>query len=266
MQRSIIIVVAIIILLALGFLFGYEIRVGNWFTKNNTNNTSTVPMSVNSVNLLDSFFNIKAEYPQFQIRGVDALNKKISDLIDNKIASFKKDSQDNWNARRATATPDNPVPENPEQPFDFIATWTPTQINDQYLSFYINIYNFTGGAHGAGEIDTFNYDIKNKKEITIMDFLGNSQDSLQNLSVLAAQNVGYDLQSKGMPMNDFLNQMIADGTAPKIDNYSNFNFNHNSLTIYFQQYQVAPGSAGQITITLYKQELEQNSIKSEYLQ
>lgn len=265
MQKRIVLSLIILIAAVFGVFVGYEVKTGKWNIKNPFQSTNAVSVSISSINQQDNFFNIKVEYPQFKFNGSTNLNKEISDLVNNKISQFKKDSQDNWTARRATATPDNPVPENPEAPFDFIVTWTPTQLNNNYLSFYIDIYYFTGGAHGASEIDAFNYDIAKKKEITISDFLNNSPDALQKLSVLTAQNVNSQLTSTEMQINDSLQQMITDGTAPTLDNYKNFNFNYNSLLIYFQQYQVAPGSSGQIKIKLYKPDLEQNFIKTNYL-
>jgi len=225
---------------------------------------NSVEMFVVPISESDNFFRINVEYPQF--KNVDpAFNQKISNLITEEINNFKKNSKDNWEARKATATPDNPVPENPEEPFDFIATWTPTQLNNKYLSFVINIYYFTGGAHGVNEIYAFNYDLNMKKEISMLDFLNSSQDSLNKVAELSAQNITSQLQSNGMQANDIIKQMIQQGTMPTNENFQNFNFTYNSLIIYFQQYQVAPGSVGSITITLYKDILDSNSIKSDYL-
>jgi len=226
---------------------------------------NNLQFSVVSISQTDSFYNIQVEYPQF--KNVDpAFNQKISELITGEIDAFKKDSKDNWEARRATAPPENPVPENPTTPFDFIASWTPTQLNNKYLSFVINIYSFSGGAHGITEVNAFNYDVAKKKEITMTDFLNSSPQSLEKLSQLAAQEVTSQLESSGVQIDDNLKQMIQQGTQPTSDNYNNFNFNYNSLIIYFEQYQVAPGYIGPVTITFYRSTLSENSISSDYLQ
>lgn len=224
---------------------------------------NSLKMSINSANESDSFFNIKAEYPQFE--GADpAFNEKISTLISGEIEQFKKDSRDNWQARKDTALEGEVIPENPSTPFDFIAGWSPTQLNNRYLSFVINIYYFSGGAHGDEQVYTFNYDIAKKKEITINDFLNSSQPALEKLAQLSSQEVTLQLQSSGMELG-VVKQMIEQGTKPTQENFKDFNFTYNSLIIYFQKYQVAPGAAGSLTITLYKDRLESNSIKSDYL-
>jgi len=221
-------------------------------------------MSVASITQKDNFFNIWAEYPQFN--GVDAaFNQKIADLMNKQVDDFKTNAAANWEARRATATPDNPVPEFPEQPFDFIATWTPTQINNSYLSFVINVYYFSGGAHGLNEVYAFNYDLNQQKEITINDFLGSSQDALDEVASLASQNVSSDLQSRGVQINTSTQQMIDQGTAATTENYKNFNFSNNALIVYFPQYQVAPGYIGNVTVTLYQNQLTSAGVQSNYL-
>jgi hypothetical protein len=220
--------------------------------------------STSTISQTDSFYNIKANYPQFA-NASQEFNDKIKNLILDKIDVFKKDAKDAWEARKATAAPGEIIPDNPEAPFEFIAGWEQTRFDEKYISFSLTIYYFSGGAHGITEVDAFNYDIKNKKEITINDFLGNSSQNLEKLSQLARQQVILQLQSNDMQIEGFLEQMIDDGTKPNLDNYKNFNFDSNSLIIYFQQYQVAPGSAGQITITLDKNMLKENSIESFYL-
>jgi hypothetical protein len=222
----------------------------------------SVSASTSTISQTDRLYNIKADYPQFTNVSQE-FNDKISKLVKAKIDEFKLISKESWDARKATAPPSEGLGEYPQEPFDFIVGWKPIQVNDKYVSFTINIYYYSGGAHGINEINAFNYDVKNQKEITIDDFLSDS--SLEKLSQLAKNQVVLQFQSNGMQMDNFLEQMISDGTKPTPDNYENFNFNKDSLIIYFQQYQVAPGSAGQVTITFDKNMLEGNSIKSDYL-
>lgn len=265
-MKKTILIIGILVILA--GIVTWEVQSGKFFVEKNISEETPVEnnslsMSVNFIHQTDNFYNIQVEYPQF--KNVSAsFNKEISDLITGEIENFKKDAKANWEARRATATPENPVPENPTTPFDFIATWTPTQINDKYISFVINIYYFVGGAHGVTEVDAFNYDIEKNKDININDFLGSSE-ALTALSELTAERITSQLQSGGLTIDNILKQMIQEGTQPTQENFNNFNFNSNSLIIYFQQYQVAPGYIGPVTITLYKTDLDANSITSNYL-
>lgn len=232
--------------------------------QNLSNAENSLSVSINSVHQKDGFYNIQVEYPQFAKIG-SAFNKKISDLITNKIENFKKDAKDNYEARGATAPSESPLPENPEQPFDFISTWEPVQLNNNYVSFVTRLYYFTGGAHGITEVYAFNYDLKKDKEITLLDFLNSSQPAVEKLADLAKKDIAFQLEASGVPSDSFLQQMVEDGTKPTLDNYQNFSFSYDSLTIYFQQYQVAPGAMGPMTSVFYKGTLDENSINSDYL-
>jgi hypothetical protein len=225
---------------------------------------NALQMSVVSISQTDNFYNIQVEYPQFKNLN-EEFNQKISSLITSKIDDFKKNGLDNWNARKATAEPGEEIPKNPEQPFDFISTWEVAQFNNSYIGFVIRIYYYVGGAHGANEVYAFNYDVVQEKEITLFDFLNNSQESFEKVADLCKQEVTAQLQSEIIQLDDFLRQMIESGTKPAEENYRNFSFKYNSLTIYFQQYQVAPGAMGEVTVTFYKSTLNANSINSKYL-
>ena len=259
----IIVIIIIIILAVWGFCKIRDIKSPPAAPESSTEENS-LSMSVSFIHQKDNFYNIQVEYPQFANVG-KAFDEKISSLIISKIETFKKDAKDNYEARKATASLENPLPENPDQPFDFIGSWEATQLNDNYISFVVNLYYFVGGAHGATEVYAFNYGLENGKEITILDFLNSSQPALEKLADLSSQNVTSQLESGGILIDDFLKQMIEDGTEPTQENYKNFNFNYNSLIVYFQQYQVAPGAVGPITAVFYKNTLDSNSINSNYL-
>jgi len=220
-------------------------------------------MSVVTVSQADDFYNIQAEYPQFD--GADpSFNGKISSTVDGLIAGFKKEAKDNFDARNATMPPGNSPLQKPQEPFDFIAAWTPAQSGPRYVSFMADIYYFSGGAHGTDQIFAFNYDLQNKKEITIADFLG-SADNLDKLAKLSRDQITEQLKSDGLQMDDSLTRMIDDGTKATPDNYRNFTFGYGKLTVYFEQYQVAPGSAGSLTVVFYKNDLDQEGINTSYL-
>jgi len=222
----------------------------------------TTKVSMVSVAQVDDFYNINAEYPQIESAGKE-FNEKIYLLIKSKIDEFKNESRANWQARLATMPEGEAKPETPDQPFDFIAAWDLMRLGPRYAGFTIEIYYFAGGAHGISEIYAFNYDLGGEKEITIADFLG-SDEELQKLAAMANEKAAEQLKIAGLEQNDILDEMISSGTAPEASNYRNFVFGGNVLKIYFEKYQVAPGSAGTIVLEFYKNELEQNEIFSDY--
>lgn len=256
-RNSVVLFVSVLCLLTIGS-WADEVRGGQPIT-------NSLPMSVQSCRESDEFFRIQAEYPQFETVA-PSFNQKIAHLISGKISSFKEESLDNWKARLKTLPAGESVPENPQVSFDFIASWQRAQLNHKYLSLVIKIYYFTGGAHGNEEIYAFNYDMVKKKEISINDFLGHSQEAWQKISRISAQDIMSQLQSMGWREDDNLKKMVSQGTASVPENFRNFNFNNYSLIIYFQRYQVAPGAAGSLTVTIPKTTLEEIPVKSPYLE
>jgi len=225
---------------------------------------SSLPVNIQSIRESDGFFYVQAEYPQFQTAGTD-FNQEIATLISGKINSFKEESRDNWKARLDTMSADKPLPKGPQQPFEFLASWQSAQLNNTYLSLVIKIYYFSGGAHGNEEIHAFNYDMVKKKKIRMDDFFESSQDALKKISKISAEDITGQLQSQGWREDDSLKEMVREGTAPLFKNFKNFNFDSQSLIIYFQRYQVAPGAAGSIIVRIAKVALEQNLLQSDYL-
>jgi len=145
-----------------------------WFVKNERASMEifsekNLEMSISSISQTDNFYNIQVEYPQFGDITA-AFNNQVSSLINGEIVTFKKNAKDNWDARIATTPPSQTIPEIPAAPFDFIVNWKPVQLNKEYLSFVINIYYFSGGAHGLDEVYAF---IENKGTVlclTIPDY------------------------------------------------------------------------------------------------
>lgn len=225
---------------------------------------SSLPVTIQSIRESDSFFYVQAEYPEFETAGTD-FNQEIATLVSEKINSFKKESMDNWKSRLDTIPAGKPAPENPEQPFVFLASWQSAQLNTQYLSLVIKMYYFSGGAHGNEEIHAFNYDMLQKKKIRINHFFESSQDALKKISEISAQDITSQLKSRGWREDDSLKEMVRQGSAPVFENFKNFNFDSQSLIIYFQRYQVAPGAAGSLTVRIAKVALEQNLLQSDYL-
>ncbi|MDD4409881.1 MAG: DUF3298 and DUF4163 domain-containing protein [Candidatus Pacebacteria bacterium] len=245
----------LIICLFLGAFAGMSYKESKVITQPIFQNTYTEPepgsLKVQSVYQSDNLYYISAEYPQFlAVKGT--LNDKIKGVINKRLEEFKKSSSENWKARKDT---DPALGENPETPFYFSASWTPVQVNDKYISILLNVYSFSGGAHGDEEVYSFNYDIKNNKEITISDFIGTDPKNLEKISEMTTEDV------KNMVDK---NNIFAEGTATKVENFQTFTFNKDILTIYYQKYQVAPGSEGILKSIFNEKTLEENKINASY--
>ena len=209
-----------------------------------------VPLSIVSIRDTSSSqaYRITGEYPQF--RNVSSsFNAAIANYVTSNLAQFKTDSVANLQARIATM-PSGTKNTLPAQAFTFASSWTPEQINDQYISIVVRLDYFNGGANGAQLLKTFNYNVTTGTVMTLADVFPNVPTYLQQISQLAVQELtnSENDASGGYAATD----MIRQGAAPTADNYANFIFNDDVVTIYFPKYQVAPGSFGEQQVSIVR--------------
>jgi len=220
----------IIILLVIS-LFGYVfIKTVQY---NPPNSVNSVVTNVQSINEQTKVYSIQAEYPIFPAQKI--FSDSINSYVNQKISYFKKTAQDNWNE------------EHFNKPFDFNLAWISTQINRNFVSFNLKVEYFIGGANVNQEIKTFNWDLKKNKEIVLADLFPGDRDYLTKVSDYCRNNlIG---QFAGQLVDD---ELITEGTSPKLENFQRFNFDNTKIIFYFPKYQVAPGADGPQTVTMYR--------------
>ena len=110
--------------------------------------------------------------------------------------------------------------------------------NGNILSLLFTDYAFTGGAHGGTISSAYNYDLVNKKEISLSDIFKPGSDYLKFLSDYSFEDIKRQNTLMGM---DSMEDMIKPGVDPLIpENFARFILAADSLIIRFDQYQVGP--------------------------
>jgi hypothetical protein len=94
-------------------------------------------------------------------------------------------------------------------------------------------------AHPYHHHFVLNYDLNNNEKINLDDLFSPDADYLPVLSSYTSSVLNRRLRDK---------QMIADGTAPKPENFKNWNIKPNGLLFTFDEYQVAPYVNGAQTV------------------
>ncbi len=243
------------ILLVLALLVGIAVGHFAWMSRTSvhgnlvpvvaTASTSTTSLALNVVSVHDTsnpLYRIDVEYPEISAAPVE-WNASIKTFIDGKIAEFEKNSNDNWKARQDTAPANAPVPAPQGEPFYLKISWSPEQLNAHYLSFIIRLEAFEGGANERQELWTWNYDLEQHRDISLGDLFPNVPDYLTKIAKLSHDELLPQLQ---IASDDNASQdMLNAGTAPTAENFQNFLFNDQIVTIYFPKYQVAPGVFGE---------------------
>lgn len=103
------------------------------------------------------------------------------------------------------------------------------------VSYIIEVYQFTGGAHGGTTVNTFTYDTKGA--LVTLDRLF-TQSYLERLSQLSRE---YLYASLGEYSRE---ESINSGTEPKIENFSSWYVTPKTIVFIFGQYSVGPYAIG----------------------
>ncbi|MFW6148876.1 MAG: DUF3298 domain-containing protein, partial [Atribacterota bacterium] len=104
--------------------------------------------------------------------------------------------------------------------------------NDNCLSFYVEYYRFTGGAHGMTERKSFTYDLRTGLKLSLSDIF--------------AKNVDYEkviLEEINSVIKEELEDdphLYFEDHLDSLDYNKGFYLTGDELVIYFQLYEIAP--------------------------
>lgn len=217
---------------------------GYFFISNKTTNTSNASLTiqVQKVQEQNKLYQVSAEYPQFS-GAPNEFNKNIENYMQQSIAEYKKTVSENWQMRKAN---DSKLGEFPDQLWSYTGTWIPTQLNNKYISFLIKVDSFNGGANLNQDMKSFNYDLANKKEVSLTDLFGANYLSI--ISKFATADLLSQFEARCKEQACIPTEMIKMGASAQVENFNKFTFNDNVVTFYFLKAQVAPGAEGEQSV------------------
>ncbi len=266
MKKNILIIIILLaVLIFVGFIFrnfNPKVLVDNG-GDNISKETSLITIDsyeTKTVNEDDQYVTFDVKYPSFKNVNAD-FNSEIENLIKNKIEEHKVASREYWQARIDTATKGENIPKIPskEDKLSFFSDFTIVQSNLTYISFVLHYGGFSGGAHGYEINVSYNYDVVNKKIITLKNLFPNNPDYLTYLSNLSREYLKSQFatvsdedrkNSDPKAIEEYVNNMVGmieSGTEPKEENFTTFTFTPDKIKIYFADYQVGPHSIGMPT-------------------
>lgn len=113
-------------------------------------------------------------------------------------------------------------------PWNLDMTYTKHE-SDTIVSYIVQGYEFTGGAHGNTFLESFNYDKKTGARINVQDVVTN-EDTFNILAAFA---------------NNELTVEYPEGSNANPENWSVWYTNNSSITFIFVPYQIASYATGQ---------------------
>lgn len=195
--------------------------------------------SEKSITSTTKYSKIDIRYPVFS--GQDAVNKRIENIVMERKNLFETNAETNWTEINSMVKNSGTTKDAP--PLDFDISYETASNNANYISVLLKIYSFEGGAHGYTNLVSVNYDKKQKKFISIPDIDGYSYESV---SEICKANL------KKQFAKDLDATWIDEGAAPAADNFNIFTYDGKTLTVYFEQYQVAAYAYGIQSVKIKK--------------
>ena len=204
-----------------------------------TNNLK-VKYSVEKIS--DNFDYLKSSisFPQFD--DIPVLNKTIKNSVENYYDSFKRYAESDWKELAEIRAKDNAkLP-----PFDYNVSFEVSQTSD-FISVLLRTYIYDGGAHGSTNLSAYNFSKKNNKFVNIVEATGLSYKELSQYCNAELTKKFLKDNSQGISDQE-IKEWVNEGTFPTPDNYEIFMIYDKYVTVYFEEYTVAPYAFGEQSV------------------
>lgn len=122
--------------------------------------------------------------------------------------------------------------------YELWGSYNVSRPSDAAISLTFEIWTYTGGSHGNQDIITLNYSLITGQRLGLVDVFEDPEAALQLMSAWSYRELSRRLGGGR------LEQMLKDGAAPTVENFSSLTLTPEGLLINFQPYQVAPWAAG----------------------
>lgn len=174
-----------------------------------------------SIKEIRQYIKIDGEIPQI----IGLSNKKSQDEINNEIVNYTN----MWIKENKDASEEF----QPQIPYELMASYIVTN-NNKILSFYIDYYQFNGGAHGITNRKGYSIDIETSTKLKLEDLFKEGFDYRSYINNIISTEIDKN--------KDFY--FIGKEGFNGIEDNQGFFIRDNKLVIYFDYYKIAPYVAG----------------------
>ena len=195
--------------------------------------TSELNEDNSNVNIVDKIYKSKNNYLDInvvvpQINGIS--NKKQEDIVNDKVIKWTE----NWiNEVKQIADEYFKDKPSPLMPYQLYARYKVTN-NSDIISFYIDYYQFSGGAHGITNRIAYNIEKSSGNEMQLKDIFKDNYNYKDIINKEISREISKD------PDRYFTGKDGFNG----IGDNQNFYIKNNKVVIYFGLYEIAPYAAG----------------------
>jgi len=136
---------------------------------------------------------------------------------------------------------------------NFQISYSSPYISENIFSVEFTIYNYAlGMAHGNWIHKTFCFSVNPTFEIKLEDLFDSNTDYLEFISSYCIKELlkplGFEIHTR--ESKEFVESFLKDGVSPKLENFRNFLFNDNEMTIMFHPYQAGCFAEGSKSVKI----------------
>jgi hypothetical protein len=168
-----------------------------------------------------------------QIHGLKS--PKVEKSINKELAGTVKDFKKDILAQAKKAYKESKKPDYPFQPFEAQTVYKVHLLNKKMVSLTIDMYSYTGGAHGNTVRVAFNYNLKTGKQLGYQDIFKKCADYKD----VIVQHITKEIEEN--PDNYFEN---AVETVKGFTDEQPFYITDKGIVVYYGLYEIAPYAAG----------------------
>ncbi|MEA1962192.1 MAG: DUF3298 and DUF4163 domain-containing protein [Bacillota bacterium] len=192
--------------------------------------SSTVQINIKKVESKSDVLEIDLNTPVFEVLENKAFQEKLNERLN-------KDAFELITSLKAVAVEEKQNLGEEGFPFHRFVVMTrcgPYHVDGEVLSFYVDYYTYSGGAHGITERVAYNFNMKTGEELALEDFFAKDVDYKAYVNEAIQQEIST------RPDDFFAGDMGFQG----INDEQAFYVQNGSLVVYFQQYEIACYAAG----------------------
>jgi hypothetical protein len=232
---------------------------------NLSNNTQEAAVPQEEFTDENEFYSISAQIPNEELDTAKVMESEILAGVISRQQEWKIGGEIHQSELELSAE----FPDRPIMKYEYLSSYTKTSSEKmQSVSYLVNTYEFTGGAHGMSYPATYSFNKNGQILISNILDIDNTTKQIELTQILAAklkQELGDMLDSEMLNMGlglSYLNQQgqfdptLCDcGTFTPKDNFNNFIITDEGVTFIFGPYQVAAYAVGMPEVTLSWEEL-----------
>ncbi|MVB11486.1 hypothetical protein CAFE_22020 [Caprobacter fermentans] len=188
---------------------------------------------------------LAAQYPEIRLRENPNAQARINSRFRQQGAEFSRYAAATLYRQAVRDYHSAQEHDYPFRTYDAVMKYEITLNQDCYLSSYRDRYEFTGGAHGNTIRASDTFSLKSGRRFSLSHFFAPGQNYRRVVASKILRQAEENMrQNPGIYFDDYKHLIL------KYFNPENYYLTPDGVTIYYQQYEIAPYASGIVTFMI----------------